>query len=97
MNFNTRLFVEIVPLETGHIPHPHPVTEGHFRTDLVYKVLGMYNPSETSECYLMLANPERQLWFISQRHTRAFTLLHSDAFFLEKDESLIEKSRAGSV
>jgi len=84
MNFNHRLYVEIVPLDTGMIPHPHPLNEGRFDRDYVYKVLGIYNPSETSECYFMLANPTRELWFIPQRHTRAFRLIDSDEFFILK-------------
>src|SRR5438046_7183832 len=82
MSFNDRPYVEIVPLGGDHPPQPHPITEGHFDPAYAYKVLGVYNPSETSECYLMLANPERQIWFIPQRHVRAFKLIDSDEFFL---------------
>jgi hypothetical protein len=84
MNFTDRLYVEIVPLEGDHPPVPHPVHHGHFDPAYVYKVLGVYNPSETSECYLMLANLNREIWFIPQRHTRAFRLVSSDEFFLPK-------------
>src|SRR5438132_1034792 len=84
MNFNDRLYVEIVPLESGTVPHPHPIDEGRCDPALVYKVLGVYNPSETSECYLMLANPQREIWFIPQRHVRAYKLIDSDEFFLPK-------------
>lgn len=87
MNFTDRLFVEIVPMKTGQIPHPHPIDEGHFDPALIYKVLGLYNPSETSECYFMLANPQRQIWFIPQRHLRAFALLDSDEFFLTAEQA----------
>jgi hypothetical protein len=87
MDINNRLYVEIHPLESGQIPHPHPVTEARFDVGCVYKVLGMYNPSETSECYFVLANPQRQIWFIPQRHVLAFGLLDSD-------ELLIPMSRA---
>ncbi len=85
MGFNDRLYVEIVPLENGHSPHPHPIRDGKFNTDFVYKVLGVYNPSETSECYFMLANTAREIWFISQRHTRAFGLFESNEMFLRKE------------
>ncbi len=84
MNYDDRLFIEIVPLENGHPPHPHPIRDGHFDPNLAYKVLGVYNPSETSECYLMLANPQREIWFIPQRHTRAYRLINSDEFFVRK-------------
>lgn len=80
MNFDSRLYVEIVPLESPHPPRPHPITEGRFDPNLAYKVLGVYNPSETSECYLMLANPDREIWFIPQRHVRAYALIDSDQF-----------------
>ena len=82
MNINERLYVEIHPLQSGQIPHPHPITEAHFDPAYVYKVLGMYNPSETSECYMVLVNPQRQIWFISQRHLLAYALIDSDEFFI---------------
>jgi hypothetical protein len=85
MNFDPRLYVEIVPLDNGRSPQPHPVNDGRFDPDYAYKVLGIYNPSETSECYLMLANPDREIWFIPQRHTRAYGLLDGDALFVRKE------------
>ena len=33
MNFDPRLYVEIVPLENGRPPQPHPVLEGRFDPD----------------------------------------------------------------
>jgi hypothetical protein len=84
MNFDSRLYVEIHPFEGAPSPHPHPVDDGHFDPHFVYKVLGIYNPSETSECYFMLANPERQIWFIPQRHLLAQRLIESDELFLPK-------------
>lgn len=84
MNFDPRLYVEIHPFEGPHSPHPHPIDEGGFDPALIYKVLGVYNPSETSECYFMLANPRRQIWFIPQRHLLASRLIDSDEFFLPK-------------
>ena len=86
MELNPRLYVEIHPYDGPHSPHPHPIDEGHFDPDYVYKVLGMYNPSETSECYFVLANPQRQIWFIPQRHLLAYRLIDSDEFFLAKSE-----------
>ena len=87
MDINDRLYVEIHPLQSGQIPHPHPVQEARFDPAFVYKVLGMYNPSETSECYMVLANTSRQIWFIPQRHLLAFGLLDSDELFLPMDEA----------
>lgn len=95
MNINERLYVEIVPMEAPHIPHPQPVTEGGFNPAWVYKVLGMYNPSETSECYFVLSNPQRQIWFIPQRHLRAFGLIDSDQLLLpmETARQMLERTR----
>jgi hypothetical protein len=50
MDLNPRLYAEIHPFEGPVSPRPHPIHEGHFDPQYVYKVLGMYNPSETSEC-----------------------------------------------
>ena len=80
MDVNPRLYVEIHPFDGPHSPHPHPIDEGHFDPDYIYKVLGMYNPSETSECYFMLANP--------QRHLLAYRLIDSDEFFLPKQSPM---------
>ena len=105
MDINERLYVDIVPMEGPHAPHPHPITDGGFDPAWVYKVLGMYNPSETSECYFVLSNPQRQIWFIPQRHLRAFGLLNSDALLLpvetarrmlEHDRQPDEKAPAGN-
>jgi hypothetical protein len=84
VDVDPRLYVEILPFDGPRSPHPHPVDDAGFDPRYVYKVLGMYNPSETSECYFVLANPERQIWFIPQRHLRAYKLMDSDEFFLEK-------------
>ena len=85
MDIDSRLYVEIHPLAAGQIPHPHPIDEAHFDPKYVYKVLGMYNPSETSECYMVLANPQRQIWFIPQRHLLAHALIDSTELFLPID------------
>lgn len=81
--------MEIHPLTSGQIPHPHPIDEAHFDPAYIYKVLGMYNPSETSECYMVLANPQRQIWFIPQRHLLASCLLDSDELFLTRDQAAV--------
>src|SRR6266550_8026222 len=88
MDINPRLYVEIHPFDGPVSPHPHPIDEGHFDPHYVYKVLGMYNPSETSECYFVLSNTQRQIWFIPQRHLLAYRLIDSDEFFLPKDALL---------
>src|SRR3954453_1021171 len=84
MDINPRLYVEIHPFEGPYSPHPHPIEQGRFDAKYVYKVLGTYNPSETGEGYFILATPERQIWFIPQRHLLSYRLIDSDEFFLER-------------
>src|SRR5438128_4069120 len=86
MDFNPRLYVEVHPFDGPHPPHPHPIDEGHFDPDCIYKVLGVYNPAETSECYFMLSNPQRQIWFIPQRHLLAYRLIDSEELVLPKPD-----------
>jgi len=97
MDINSRLYVEIHPYEGPHQPHPHPVRDGKFDPAYVYKVLGMYNPSETSECYFVLSNPMRQLWFIPQRHLLAYRLIDSDEFFIPKQDAELHHEKPASV
>ncbi len=47
----------------------------------------MYNPSETSECYFILSNQQRQIWFIPQRHLLAYGLVDSNELFLPLDRA----------
>lgn len=98
-SFDPRLYVEIVPLEDGRSPQPHPLADGRFDSEYAYKLLGIYNPSETSECYLMLANTRREIWFIPQRHTRAWRLLDRDELFvnMRNDEGNEQSLREASV
>lgn len=84
MNIDPRLYVEIVPLKGQFAPKPHPIDDAKFDPSKLYKVLGMYNPSETSEAYFVLSNPERQIWFISNRHLRAAGLFDGDELTREK-------------
>ena len=95
MDINDRLYVEIVPMTGSHAPHPTPA-EGRFDPDFIYKVLGSYNPSETSECYFALANRDREIWFIPQRHLRAFKLIASDEFSLPKSGRISNGHCGGS-
>ena len=83
MNFDPACTSRWCPWRTAARP-PHPERDGGFDPAYAYKVLGLYNPSETSECYLMLANTRREIWFIPQRHTRAYGLLDGDALFVQK-------------
>lgn len=86
-----RLYVEIVPFNGPASPAPHPVNQGGFDLDRIYKVIGVYSPSETSEAYFVLSNPRREIWFISNRHCRAYGLFDSDLMSLPKREAALVK------
>lgn len=65
--------------------HPLPLDSG-FNRGTAYRALGLYSPSETSECYFVLANDRDETWFISNRHLRivgAFPARHELRFALE--------------
>lgn len=51
-------------------PQPKPLSNG-FSENIAYQVLGLHSASETSEAYLILANDQDELWFISNKHVRA--------------------------
>lgn len=53
--------------------HPLPLLSG-FSTNVAYRALGIHSPSETSECYYILANDRDETWFISNRHLRVVGL-----------------------
>jgi hypothetical protein len=46
---------------------------------------------------LLLSNPQRQIWFIPQRHLRAYKLIDSDEFFLEKAQAGTVRPIAGGA
>lgn len=52
---------------------PLPLQSG-FSVDVAYRALGIYSPSETSECYFIVANDRDETWFISNRHFRVVGL-----------------------
>ncbi|MFZ2236517.1 MAG: hypothetical protein WBP11_10805 [Dokdonella sp.] len=71
IDFEKGLYITIKQFERG--PHPMPLTSG-FSEDVAYRVLAIYNPSESGECWLVLSNDRDEMWFISQRHVRTFVL-----------------------
>ena len=75
--FHPQMFVRIVELGGPRAPMPLPLQSG-FSPDRAYRVLGVYNPSETSDAYFILPNDRDELWFICQRHLR-FAGLHDTA------------------
>lgn len=67
IDFERGLYVYIH--ELAHGPHPMPLSNGFCREN-AYRVLGLFNPSESGECWLILSNDGDQLWHIAQRHVR---------------------------
>ena len=57
---------------SGRAP-PLPLESG-FSPAVAYRALGIYSPSETGECYYILANDRDETWFISNRHFRVVGL-----------------------
>ncbi len=53
--------------------YPLPLQSG-FSLETAYRAFGIYSPSETSECYFILANDRDETWFISNRHLRVVGL-----------------------
>ncbi len=94
MDIDNRLYVIIEPFDGPHAPMPHPIRDARFDAGRVYKVLGMYNASESSEAFFVLSNPENEIWFISNRHLRAAGL--SDAKNLSFDKPAWERLQTGS-
>lgn len=75
--FHPQMFVRIVEFGGPRPPVPLPLQSG-FSEDRAYRVVGVYNPSETSDAYFILPNDRDELWFICQRHLR-FAGLHDTA------------------
>ena len=71
IDYERGLYVVIKQLARG--PSPFPLEHG-FTSAVAYRVLGIYNPSESGECWLILSNDDNQLWYISQRHVRTWRL-----------------------
>lgn len=71
IDFEKGLYVTI--READRAPHPKPLANG-FSERIAYRVLAMYNPSESGECWFVMSNDRDEAWFISQRHVRTFTL-----------------------
>lgn len=87
ITINQKLYVTLQPLE--HVK-PHPINDGRFDPAYAYKVLGVYNASETSECFFILSNTYNEMWFISQRHLRVHKLIDSDEFYMPLEADIKE-------
>ena len=71
IDFEKGLYVTI--RESERAPWPKPLTSG-FSEGFAYRVLGVYNPSESGECWFMMSNDRDEVWYISQRHVRTHSL-----------------------
>jgi hypothetical protein len=60
-------YVRVKELADGPLPRP---LESGFNTQIAYRVLGVYSPSETSETFLIMSNDRDEIWHISNRHVR---------------------------
>lgn len=67
------LYVTVVQTTERRAPQPLPLESG-FSTHYAYRVLGVYSPSETSEAFFILSNDRDEIWFISNRHLRAYKI-----------------------
>nr|WP_318381825.1 hypothetical protein [uncultured Enterobacter sp.] len=65
------LYLRIQELDNG--PRPLPLQSG-FNMETAYRVLGCFNPSETSDAYYIMANDRDEIWFICNRHVRVVCL-----------------------
>lgn len=65
------LYVKMVEMDNG--PRPLPLQSG-FNAETAYRVLGCFNPSESSDAWYILSNDRDEIWFISNRHLRTVFL-----------------------
>ncbi|CAM3622824.1 hypothetical protein DESA109040_18005 [Deinococcus saxicola] len=79
--YNKDLFVRIQEAQGVRAPVPQPLESG-FSLNRLYRVLGVYSPSETAEAYFILPNDRDEIWFISQRHVRFGLLKQTEAHHL---------------
>jgi len=75
LSLENGLYLRVHELPDG--PHPKPLTSG-FNADTAYRALGMFNPSETSDAYLIFSNDRDEVWFICNRHLRVVGLFPAE-------------------
>ncbi len=72
------LSVRVQELENG--PRPFPLESG-FNMRTAYRALGLFNPSESSDAYFILANDRDEIWFICNKHLRVVCLDEANKAF----------------
>jgi hypothetical protein len=78
MSFEPGLYLRVEEMPGG--PQPLPLDSG-FSTTNAYRAMGLYNPSETSDAYFVLANDRDEIWFICNRHLRTHVLKPEETSF----------------
>lgn len=79
--YETGIYVRIEEMAGERAPMPKPLASG-FLMSQAYRVLGIFNPSETSDAYLVLSNERDELWFICNRHLRTVAIIEKGPFRL---------------
>ena len=82
MNFiESGIYVRIEETNGPRAPVPRPLLSG-FNSHTAYRVLGIFNPSESGDAYMVLSNDADELWFICNRHLRTVARQPEGAFRL---------------
>ncbi|PKH21433.1 hypothetical protein CIG19_16670 [Enterobacterales bacterium CwR94] len=76
--FEKGLYLRVQELDNG--PRPLPLQSG-FNMETSYRVLGCFNPSETSDAYYILSNDRDEIWFICNRHLRTVCMMPESTEF----------------
>lgn len=84
--FNQGVYVRIEQDDAG--PQPLPLKNG-FSARFAYLILGGFTMSESAEMFLCLPNDRNELWFISNRQVRLYTV--------EPDSRLPRIERKGAL
>lgn len=79
--YETGMYVRIEEMSGDRAPMPKPLASG-FVMEQAYRVLGIFNPAETSDAYLILSNERDELWFICNRHLRTAGVMEKGPFRL---------------
>lgn len=81
ISYEDGIYVRIEEVTGQRAPTLKPLESG-FDSDHAYRVLGIFNPSETAEAYLIMSNERDELWFISNRHVRTVGIVGDGPFRL---------------
>lgn len=91
------LYLKVQEMENG--PRPLPLQSG-FSDNTAYRVLGCYNPSESSDAYYILSNDRDEIWFICNRHLRTVCLINESSDFrlpLPTTSQILSRAQNGAI